>query len=192
MSVGQLSDQLEVLDAKLTIILSKAEALRHYTNEQLLWKPKPEVWCISQIVHHLYLAEKVMLPEFQKAIIQLRKDNKLSPGPFKYSFMEKIFIRIVSPNPPFKVPVPEIMIPVSQPDFVKETLEPFLALQVGCRQLYLDANGTDLKAAIITSPVNKRMRFCIGAYMEGIACHKEYHWLQIEAIEANPAFPKGN
>ena len=147
---NELNPQLAVLNENLSSIIRRAEALRELSDVQLVWKPTPKVWSISQVLQHLYLGEKVVLPEFRKAIDQLIFDIAVASGPFKYSLMERMFIKIVSPNPPFKVPVPESMIPIAQADFVSDTLEPFLALQLECRQLYLDANGTDLKAAKAT------------------------------------------
>jgi hypothetical protein len=186
-----LTQELQSLVDSVNDIRQRVEKVTaNVSEEALLWTPSPKVWSMAQILEHLNRAGYGIVPGMEQAVETLNAENKRNSGPFKYSLMERMFIRMVSPNPPFKSPVPPAFEPsVSQVD-LKEALPKFLALQDKLIESMTSASGLDLKAATIPSVVNARMKFCLGAWYHATVAHEQYHLLQLEALKANPAFDK--
>lgn len=185
----QLIPQLEEMRQHLAAIKTNAEALRSLTTAQWLWSPAPDVWSIALILDHLNTAEKEAVPRIEQSIETLRRENRRSEGPFRYSWMEHNFIRVLSPNPPFKVPVPHQFLPQAPSEPVAQALDPFLELQDRFLLIVERANGYDLKAAKVTSPISALIKMTAGAYLEAMVAHERYHWTQVDALLAHPQFP---
>src|SRR4051812_7649658 len=82
------------------------EVIRAATPEQWLWSPDANTWNMALILEHLNSVARQGLPEIGAAIAQLRAEGALSDAVPKYGWFEAFFIRLLSPNPPFRVPVP--------------------------------------------------------------------------------------
>ena len=60
--------------------------------EQLLWKPRPESWCIRDNLVHLRLTVDRCLPSVDRAIGEARTRHWFSDGPFKAGMMGRFFV----------------------------------------------------------------------------------------------------
>lgn len=171
-------------------IQREAEAMAGtLTPAQWNWSPAPDKWSLAQILDHLNKTGHLVLPRFETALESLRAQNLLSDGPFRYRLIDRWFLRILSPNPPLKVPVPAIFAPNADPAALTDALPTFLALQERLLRFVAAANGFDLGRVKVPSPVSPLVRLSLGAFLEGTAGHEQYHWLQAQALRAHPNFP---
>ena len=162
----------------------RAQALETLTAEQWNWSPDKNTWSIGQIVHHLQLAGNGIVPRFQKAIEELKRLDKRNDAEPHLNFAERMMLRFVSPNPPFRVPVPPGFEPALSPEPKDTALPPFLILHAHLHEILLNANGYDLQAVSIESPVTRLFKPSLGAYLAITVQHQEYHGLQIDALRA--------
>jgi len=183
-----LLPQLAAMQEHLERIRTRAEALRSLSPAQWLWSPAADVWSLALILDHLNTAEREVVPRIEQSIAALRREDRRSEGPFRYNSWERFFIRMLSPNPPFKLPVPPQFTPQAPEDPLSQVLDPFLALQERYLKILEQANGYDLKASRVTSPVSPLLKMTVGGYLEAMVAHERYHWTQVEAILANPQF----
>lgn len=171
-------------------IQREAEAMAGtLTPTQWNWSPAPDKWSLAQILDHLNKTGYLVLPRFETALESLRAQNLRSDGAFRYGLIDRWFLRILSPNPPLKVPVPAIFVPNADPAALTDAPPTFLALQDKLQQFVAAANGFDLGRVKVPSPVSPLVRLSLGAYLEGTAGHEQYHWLQAQALRAHPNFP---
>lgn len=162
----------------------RAESLSALTPEQWNWSPDKNTWSTGQIVHHLRLANGKLMPKFQNALDELRRTDKRSDAAPRYNFNERMMLRFVSPNPPFRVPVPPGFEPAAQSEPAATALPAFLRLHDELRTLLHAASGYDLQAIQVQSPVSRFIKPSLGAYFEITLQHQEYHGLQIDALRA--------
>jgi len=162
------------------------------TPAQWKWSPNAATWSMALVVEHLNLSARLGLPEIERALDRLQADGSVSDSLPKYGLLERLFIRMLSPNPPFKVPVPPIYIPKMAADPAAETGPEFLKTLDRTATCIHSANGLDLAKLRIPSPANEKMVFCVGVWLEGLVAHNEYHWMQVRALRDNPGFPKNS
>jgi hypothetical protein len=193
---ARLIPQLQTLHDQVSALRRDAERLAaELTEAQWDWSPAPKRWSLAQILDHLNRTAAspgigaALLPRIQAALEELRAKNLRSEGPFRYSLRERLFIRILSPDPPFKVPVPPQFVPAPAPDARSVVVPEFLKLQDGLLRCLEAANGLDLKRAQVDSPVNSAVRMSVGGYLEATVAHERYHWTQAQALLADPRFP---
>ena len=160
------------------------------TLEQWIWSPDTQTWNIALILDHLNILSNLMLPKIDDAIGKLRADNLRSDGPFHYNLMERLFIRILSPDPPFKVPVPPLYVPKIHADPATEIGPNFLENQRRFLRGLEDGNGLDWKKIKISSSAFGWMKLTLGGWLEANVAHEQYHWLQVKALQSHPNFPR--
>jgi hypothetical protein len=175
-----------MLDSLRAEVESSASGL---TETQWKWSPSADRWCLAQILDHLNKTGNAVLPCFAKALAELRQRDARSEGPFRYGTFDRFTMRALSANPPFKMPVPPALIPAASGSGA-QILAEFLTLQDSLRKVVEDANGYDLAAVKVTSPLNRMFRLRFGAYLESTLTHQQYHWLQAQELLKNPDFPR--
>jgi hypothetical protein len=174
-SIDQIKSEVETITVRLS-------------DEQLHWSPDKNRWSIGQILDHLNKVADPLLPKLNEEIETARKNGITGSPPFKYSLIERFFIRILSPNPPFKIPVPPMFVPAS-PQELFGVVPKFLGYQDSLREAVVNSEGLDLKKPRFASPANKRLSLCLGAWFESTIAHEQYHLLQTHAVRSNPGFP---
>lgn len=175
-----LQQLAEMLDKQMV----RAQALETLTAEQWNWSPDKNTWSVGQVVNHLQLSGNGIIPQFQKALEELKRLDKRNDEEPRLNFAERMMLRFVSPNPPFRVPVPPGFEPALTPEPKDKALPPFLNLHVDIREILVNANGYDLKAVSVESPVTRLIKPSLGAYLAITVQHQEYHGLQIDALRA--------
>jgi hypothetical protein len=191
-TIHQVIPEMQPREATLTRLRGEAQTrLGGLTAAQLNWSPGRGLWSTAQILDHLNRVGYVNLPQVTEVIESLKRQGKIATGsaPFRYSFPERLFIRLLSPNPPFKSPVPPQFAPPVTFDAPGEEIQRFVGLQDSLRECLLQASGLDLKAVRLPSPVSRHLKFSLGAWLHALIAHEEYHWLQVEALLAHPQFP---
>lgn len=188
-SPTQLIPQLQTLHDQVIEIRRQAEeSATGLTDAQLSWSPDRKTWSAGQILEHLNKVGQALLPGLNPAIQELQDNNLRSNGPFRYGRIERWFIRMLSPNPPFKVPVPPQYVPPSA-EAVKDAVACFLKLQEDLLAAIQAANGLNLTARKVVSPASKMVRLSVGAWLEATVAHEQYHLLQLQELLKRPDFP---
>jgi hypothetical protein len=145
---------------------------------------------MALVVEHLNSVARLGLPRIEETLARIRAEGALSDAVPKYGFIERLFISMLSPNPPFRVPVPTLYIPKPAADPVAEIGPEFIKALARTSECLFSANGLDLKRLKMQSPADARIRFPVGVWLEGIVAHNDYHWLQVRALRSHPQFPK--
>ncbi len=162
----------------------RVRSLETLTPEQWNWTPDKKTWSIGQGVQHLQLAGNGVVPRFQRAIEELRRIDKRNDAEPRLNFAERMMLRFVSPNPPFRVPVPPGFEPALIPEPKDTALPQFLKLHADLHDVLVNASGYDLEAVAVESPVTRLFKPSFGAYLAITVQHQEYHGLQIDALRA--------
>jgi hypothetical protein len=184
-----LIPQLQSLHDQLVQIKREVEEITTgLSDSQLDWSPDRNTWSINQILEHLDKVGELIVDPLRKRIEELKTRGLRGEGPFRYSFIERLFIRMLSPNPPFRSPVPPQYVPAAA-GTVKNALPRFLKLQDEFRALVQEANGLNLTALKVVSPASRVVRLSVGAWLEAMVAHEQYHLLQIHALRKRPDFP---
>lgn len=189
----KLSPYLQGLYSALNAIIEEAEGIiTDSTHSQWCWSPDNETWSQAQVFDHLATVEKEVHPGLQRAIQTLREKNKLASGGFEYGGMERFFIKILSPNPPFRIPVPNLYRPkeVAYTNPMAQVGIVFLTTHKDFLALLPQAEGLDLKGIKVASPISPMIRLTLGCWFEGLVRHTEYHFGQVRALRSHPNFPK--
>jgi hypothetical protein len=160
------------------------------THTQWLWSQDKKCWNMAQILEHLNCVARLGLPRIEETIARLNSEGHLSDIPPKYSWFERFFIRLLSPNPPFQVPVPSVYVPVASNDPAAETGPEFLGFLARTLKCIESANGLDLTRLKVASPANPNLRLTVGAWLEGMVAHNEYHRIQERALRDHSNYPR--
>lgn len=178
------------LNAKIDQVLVKVEGLRELTPEQWSWTPNKDTWSIATTLDHLNKTNGAIMPLYHKAVAELKTKNLQGTADIRFNRFERFAISIVSPNPPFKVPVPPVFMPKVSDVDGKEALQRFLTQHREIKRIMANAAGYDVMRVKIVSPASKYIHLRFGTELDALSSHDLYHWLQIEAKRNDPRFPK--
>lgn len=177
------------LNAEIDQLMVKAEGLRGLSPEQWAWTPDKDTWSIASTLDHLNSSNGLILPLYKKALVELKSKNLQGSPPIRYNGIERFFIRIVSPNPPFKVPVPPVFMPKLTEVNGAEALQKFLSQHREIKRVMADATGYDIMRVKIVSPASRLIHIRLGVELDALCSHDRYHWLQIEERRKDSRFP---
>lgn len=174
----------------------RAEALfDQHTREELLWKPEPKAWSMTQCIEHLTTSLRLYLPPFEVAV---SSDGPRGEGPYRYGLIARLWIQLLRPGGP-KMPSPKQMRPRRQEYKGTEPsgLDPqrvhqdFTEAHHRLADLVRASEGLDLEAIRMRSPVIPILRFPLGAWFETCVQHGRRHMAQAEGVAARLASSNG-
>lgn len=182
---------------QLAAVLNSASSLRatalsrlwSLKPAQLEWKPREDQWSIAQVLDHLNKSASAILPVFEEALRTGTAAGHEREETIRPSFSDRVFLKIVSVNPPIKVPVPPLLQPDAAPD-PRQTRDLFFLLHDAISEVIVRADDFRLREINITSPINSRLKPSFLTYLEGTVTHEQYHWKQIEAVLSDEGFPR--
>jgi hypothetical protein len=185
-----MNPQIERLQRDLFDVRARfARTTTGLSDKSLLWSTSSNEWSIAQIIEHVNLVAEAIAPQLGDALSEL-SIRRGSPRPFRYTLFERVFIRMVSPNPPFRSPVPSRYVPPVEVEDPQQTITRFLVLQGQIDGWVNGTRGFDLAAIRIPSPASRFVKLSVGAWIHATIAHEQYHLLQIEALRAHPSFPR--
>lgn len=188
MTTNILTPELQGYRDQIAALRREAQLLTDgLTDAQRNWSPAPDTWSIAQCLDHLNKVGSLLLPRFEAAIQKARAENLLGHGPFRYGPHERLFVRLLRPNTPLKIPVPPLYAPDKAP--VTDAAPRFLALQDGLSGVLEAANGLHLAKIKVVSPASSLVRLSLGAWFAGTVVHEQYHLQQAQAVRARSSFP---
>jgi hypothetical protein len=159
------------------------ETIAGLREDQLQWKPPDGRWSIAQCLDHLNRANGKILTQLEPGIERAKSQGSQSSAPWKPGFMERMFIRAVTPNPPlgFKSPVPPDFLPEDEPD-VAQLMPTFRAQH----DRFVAGVDTVEKHGLvhikIPSPVSKLIKCQLGTWFAATAEHDLYHLGQAASV----------
>jgi hypothetical protein len=184
-----LRPQLQSIRLRADATRAKAEVLRRLTDGQLLWAPSRDRWPIAMILDHLNKVHELILPKFEDALRNAPPAGADRNKPVRYRFSDRILLRMMGPNSPVKVPVPQIFEPELKANPARTVVSAFFANHDSLASLIDKSDGRDVAKIRVSSPAMDRLKAGYLAYLDGTIAHETYHWGQIEALLKDPNFP---
>lgn len=139
-------------------------------------------WSLAEIVHHLCVIGEQLLPRIDVGIDEARARGWHDPGPYRYPFFSRLFIRGVGPlsaNKRGKMKAPGPYMPTAN-HRMEDILPRFDKLQTGLIARCQRADGVDIARVVIASPAAAWIRVRLGAWFEALAMHQLRHFQQFE------------
>lgn len=171
----QFLDQL-IEDTHKLITFVK-EHFNDLTPEQVNAQPLKSEWTVGQCFEHLLLSGNPYLERLDKALDVAPKANRK----FKQTFIGKLMLPYIGPNPPFRTPVPSAMQPKEKLHTI-EVIHQFTEQQHSLLNLLEKAKGKDIVKVTITSPFSRLLRLNIGDCFLILNKHGWRHVLQAKTI----------
>ena len=184
-----LAPEIDSFRRQFEAIATEAEALvEPLRDDQFGWRPAAEVWSIAECLDHLNTTARVYLPAMDKAIADAIRQGLYGEGPFKYSWMGRVFVHLSEPPARIRIPTPRTYLPEAgrSRHVVMAALR---AYQVQYIDRLRQANGLDLARARVASPVSRWLRFSLGSAFALMAAHERRHLWQAHEITQLPGFP---
>ncbi|MBL8210471.1 MAG: DinB family protein [Bryobacterales bacterium] len=180
------------LRTELETVRHDAEALAAPLSDvQWNWRPAPSAWSIGQCFDHLAITDRLYAEKIQAAIQSGRAQNLTSPGPFRYSWLDRLFIWAIAPPVYMRFSAPEMFRPAPQPrDVPRSALQQYLTGNLTLQQLAGKADGLDLAGIRIASPASANIRLSLGAAFLTMAAHGRRHLAQARKLTTLEDFPK--
>lgn len=165
------------------------EIIAGKSEQQLFWKPQPNIWSICECYGHLLQTHYQYLPKLQQAIEKGHRTNAVSDVPYKATWFGKRFIDYVGPESTATIKAPSIFRPKKerQQDVTvcRELIKEMGLLQ----QLIASADGLNLNKNKLVSPVTRLIRFTLGEGLQLQVKHQQRHLNQAERVASHDTFP---
>lgn len=151
------------------------------TEEDLQWRPAEGQWSIVECFDHLNSAWAV-LPKLDRKIAEGRERGLFASGPFRTKILGQLYIRLVEPPVRYlRVRAPARFRPRTSPP-PSEVVPRLVALQGELIGRIRAADGVDLGAITMSSPISRRFRMTIGQWFAFLAGHERRHLWQANRV----------
>ncbi|MDQ2871473.1 MAG: DinB family protein [Acidobacteriota bacterium] len=150
------------------------------SEEDLLWRPAAGEWSMVECLEHLNSAWKV-IPKLDRKIGEAREKNLLSDGPFAEPWLGRLYIRLIEPPARVKVNAPRQYRPRSDPP-PAEVVPRIQRLQEELGARVRSADGLDVGAIRMSSPISRRFKMTLGQWFAFLAAHERRHLCQAERV----------
>jgi hypothetical protein len=145
---------------------------------QLTLRPDPDSWSIAECLVHLNLFSQALVPIIQDAC---KGGAPQFSAPFKMDLLGRVIKLSLEPPAKLKSVTAQRFEPlVTEP--LEEILPTFLELQNQLISTVHDAQGLDLNAIRVRSPVSTRISYNLYSCFEIIAAHQRRHLWQAEKV----------
>lgn len=175
----ELTDAVDARSGALTAGLTPA---------QRLWRPAPERWGIADCFEHLVATGRAYYPRVGAAIAAATPAadrGRWAATDFRPTWFGGWFVRSAGPGGrPIRTRGPFV-----PPAATADAPERFLAQQATLRALLHDAEGHDLRAIRIHSPLSRLLTLRLGECLEMLVVHEMRHLDQAERVLDEPGFP---
>jgi uncharacterized damage-inducible protein DinB len=152
------------------------------TEEQMNWKPSPDVWSIAQIIEHIAMTNLSYFP----AIEQIKSGNYSLPVTSKISFLVKQFGNIiyksVNRNNKKKVKTMSVWKPVSS-KISGNIIGKFSEHQEELKNVIRSSEHLLERGTLISSPANRFIVYKLDRAFDIIVEHEFRHYGQAQQIK---------
>lgn len=157
------------------------KAFSGLSEEELNWKPSPDVWSIAENIDHLITLNETYFPVFE----QLKKGDFKLPFIARFSFVVTFFgdmiLKSVQPDRKKKGKTFAIWEP-GKSQFTKHILLEFGAHQDRLKDQILNIEDKIYENAVITSPANNNIVYKLETAIEIIISHEKRHFIQASEL----------
>ncbi len=188
-----MAPELEGFREEFDAIAAEADALlAQVTDTQFYWSPSADAWSISQCLEHLNATARAYLPMLDSGIATAKQWGVYGAGPFHYSWLGRLFIRLSEPPPRRRFKAPSSFQPAEQGSQRKrpEIEAGFRGYQVQFVDRLRQANGVDLVKAKVRSPVTRWISVSLGVGFSIMTAHERRHLWQARQLMQDPRFPR--
>lgn len=155
--------------------------LENLTEEQLNRRPAPDRWSVGECLAHVNRTNRLYLDAIEPAVRRARAEGRLAAGPFRYGRLEEWFVRQVSPPVRRRLKAPKVFAPRAGPPVDgTEVRRELFALLDRLEAALREADGVDLAAVKVRSPVSGLLRFRLGPTFRLLTGHTERHLIQAQ------------
>lgn len=151
------------------------------TQEQLNWKPNPQVWSIAQIIDHLIIVNETYFPIIESIRKGTYKLPFISRIGFAVSLLGKIILKSVQPDRSRKMKTFSIWEPGSS-QIPANILDRFKRHQEELKTLVNNSRDLINKGTIISSPANRNIVYTLETSFEIIVTHEQRHFNQAKEV----------
>lgn len=181
--------EIGICDDRIRALASRARALTDGLDAGALnWRPEAGRWSVGECLAHLDVTHRFYLGVLPAAIRAGRERGTLSEGPFRYGWFDNWFLRQVQPPVGKRFKAPAKFAPPRDP-VEPGVVSGYLDSLGRLREVVRSAEGLNLAAIKVASPVSKLLRFRLGAAFRIVVGHAERHTVQAENVRESPAFP---
>jgi DinB family protein len=168
---AELAQYLREIDA----IKQEGEALvRGVDDDRLNQAPEPGRWSVAQHLDHLVVGLCAVLPAIDRTLADAERRGLRSNGPFRYGWFSRMMVRSMEPPVTRRWRTQRIFMPADRRTLA-EVLPAFLAAHDQLAERVRNANGLDLKRAVVVSPASWLFRLSLGAYIAFLCMHSRRH-----------------
>jgi hypothetical protein len=157
---------------------------------QLDWQPGSGRWGVGQCLEHLVVSHERMAPPIREALDRIRAGARPPTyDAWKPGFLGGLLIRSIDPaigKRRMKTGRAFQPGPAARPD----VLSAFDTCQEELLSLLAEADGLDVTAAKIASPMSRLIRYHVGDALTITAVHLPRHLAQAERVKSEPDFPR--
>jgi DinB family protein len=150
------------------------------SEEELQWRPAEGEWSIVECFDHLNAGWRV-LPKLDRKIAEGRERGLLGNGRFRTKILGQLYIRIVEPPVRFRFNAPVKFRPRTSPP-PSEVVPQILDLQGELIERIRAADGVDLGAITMSSPISRRFKMTIAQWFAFLAGHERRHLWQANRV----------
>lgn len=166
-----------------------ADLVGRLSDEQLAWRPAPNVWSIADCLAHLNVTNELYAKQMRGSIEQARGAGLTGEGPFRHGWLGDLLVWTMEPPARLRLPAPKIFRPpASEPP--RETVERFTRMQDELQELLRAADGIDLGRAKVASPESARLKLSLGQAFRLITAHERRHLWQAGKVKDMANFPR--
>lgn len=151
-------------------------------SEQLVQKPSPDAWSITECIDHLYTTGKAYYPRIEAAVQHAEQAGDTSMAPLRPTLFARLFFRFVEPERKRKVKTMPLFQP-SQAEIGPGILDAFREQQQILYDLIRRADGLDLNGRKFASPASRLVRFTLGEGLQMIVMHQQRHLNQALSLK---------
>lgn len=173
--MNKWSNQIEEITAKFQASFDSV------SEEDLNWKPSPEVWSIAENIDHLIMVNRTYYPGFSA----LKKGNYQLPFiarfDFVVSFFGNLILKSVQPDRKKKMKTFTIWKP-AESKYSKDILSRFVEEQSILTKEIEQVMDKTNENAVISSPVNKNIVYRLETAFDIIVAHERRHFQQAMEI----------
>lgn len=177
-------------DQLLSIIQDAPGIANGLTDAQFNWRPAPARWSVGDCFAHLNESARIFLPGIDRGIEHARARGMTSPGPFVYSAIERIVLRLTEPPPRLRTRAPKTLQPPIDPSrSASRVMREFMEWQAAIDERIRLADGLDLKRLRERSPAVPLFKWSLGTMLAITLAHERRHLWQAREVRNDKRFP---
>ena len=160
---------------------------------QANWKPAHDRWSVAECFRHLNETGSRYAEAIRDAAERGWSEEKTGTGPFEYGWVGRAFVRAVTPGSRPMKTWGSMKPPAAPPDVSELDAEAEVRRFTDARRSLMEtcaqADGLDLAAVKMRSPVLPILRLPVIAFLDATAAHDARHLEQAAQVTHHPDFP---